>query len=184
MGSLTGLITFSHLLSYILKHYKSITISAIIGFIIGSLGVVWPWKKTIYKLDENGQFLFDSRGEKVIAKLQTLYSRIRCRNILRHSLYCYWELPLYWHLKSMAKKQENHMHKLGLLGKNISYSFSKAYFKKKFEDEQIDDVSYENFDIEDIEAFPALIKNTIDLKGMNVTIPYKEAVIPFLRQAQ
>ncbi|GGK16952.1 shikimate 5-dehydrogenase [Yeosuana aromativorans] len=72
------------------------------------------------------------------------------------------------------------MHKLGLLGKNISYSFSKAYFKKKFEDEQIDDVSYENFDIDDINAFPALIKNTIGLKGMNITIPYKEAVLPFL----
>ena len=72
------------------------------------------------------------------------------------------------------------MHKLGLLGKNISYSFSKAYFKKKFENEQIDDVTYENFDIEDISAFPALIKNTLGLKGMNVTIPYKEAVIPFL----
>lgn len=66
LGSLTGLITFSHVLSYILKHYKSITISTIIGFIIGSLGVVWPWKKTIYKLTENGHFIFDSRGEKVV----------------------------------------------------------------------------------------------------------------------
>lgn len=65
LGSVTGLITFSHLLSYILKHYKSITIASIIGFIIGSLGVVWPWKKTIYKL-ENGQFILDSTGEKVI----------------------------------------------------------------------------------------------------------------------
>tara|TARA_R110000868_G_scaffold91812_4_gene254454 strand:+ start:39757 stop:40773 length:1017 start_codon:yes stop_codon:yes gene_type:complete len=66
LGSLTGLITFSHLLSYILKHYKSITISAIIGFIIGSLGVVWPWKKTIYKLNDAGLFSFDSRGEKIV----------------------------------------------------------------------------------------------------------------------
>ncbi len=66
LGSLTGLITFSNVLSYILKHYKSITISTIIGFIIGSLGVVWPWKKTIYKLSESGEFLFDSRGERVV----------------------------------------------------------------------------------------------------------------------
>ena len=66
LGSITGLITFSNVLSYILKHYKSITISTIIGFIIGSLGVVWPWKKTIYKLSESGEFLFDSRGEKVV----------------------------------------------------------------------------------------------------------------------
>lgn len=66
LGSVTGLVTFSHVLSYILKHFKSITLSAIIGFIIGSLGVVWPWKKTIYKLDETGNALFDSRGEMVI----------------------------------------------------------------------------------------------------------------------
>ncbi len=72
------------------------------------------------------------------------------------------------------------MNKLGLLGKNISYSFSKTYFKKKFEDENIDDTTYENFDIEHIDLFPSILKNTEGLKGLNVTIPYKEAVIPYL----
>jgi len=66
LGSVTGLVTFSHLLSYILKRYKSLTISVIIGFIIGSLGVVWPWKKTIYKLLDDGSIQIDSAGEKVI----------------------------------------------------------------------------------------------------------------------
>ncbi len=66
LGSIAGLITFSHLLSYILKHYKSITLSAIIGFIIGSLGVVWPWKETIYKTNFSGSYLLDSDGEKII----------------------------------------------------------------------------------------------------------------------
>lgn len=72
------------------------------------------------------------------------------------------------------------MKKLGLLGKNISYSFSRSYFKKKFEDEKIEGISYENFDIENIELFTSLIKNTENLKGMNVTIPYKEVVMPYL----
>ncbi|WP_370476828.1 shikimate dehydrogenase family protein [Tamlana flava] len=72
------------------------------------------------------------------------------------------------------------MNKLGLLGRNISYSFSKAYFKKKFEDEGIDNTSYENFDIENIDHFPSIVKNTKGLKGLNVTIPYKEQVIPYL----
>jgi hypothetical protein len=76
LGSVTGLITFSNLLSYILKHYKSITISAIIGFIIGSLGVVWPWKKTIYKLGETGDFLFDSRGEKVVQNYKRYFPEL------------------------------------------------------------------------------------------------------------
>ncbi|MFD2541155.1 DUF368 domain-containing protein [Lacinutrix gracilariae] len=66
IGSLTGLVTFSHILSYILKNYKSITTASIIGFIIGSLGVVWPFKQTIYKLNEDGSFLIDSTGKKVI----------------------------------------------------------------------------------------------------------------------
>jgi len=67
LGSVVGLVTFSHLLSYVLKHYKSITTASIIGFIVGSLGVVWPWKKTIYKIQDNGEFLLDSRGEKIIS---------------------------------------------------------------------------------------------------------------------
>ena len=70
LGSVTGLVTFSHILNYVLKHYKSITIASIIGFIIGSLGVVWPWKKTIFKTQDNGQFLLDSRGEKIIANYE------------------------------------------------------------------------------------------------------------------
>ncbi len=66
LGSITGLVTFSHVLSFILKRYKNITLSVIIGFIIGSLGVVWPWKDTIYKTQANGHFVLDSTGEKII----------------------------------------------------------------------------------------------------------------------
>ena len=72
------------------------------------------------------------------------------------------------------------MDKLGLLGRNISYSFSRAYFKEKFEKEKITDTTYENFDIDTIDLFPSIIKKTKNLKGLNVTIPYKEAVIPYL----
>jgi shikimate dehydrogenase len=72
------------------------------------------------------------------------------------------------------------MKKLGLLGKDISYSFSRSYFKEKFEKEGITDITYENFDIENIDLFPSLINNTSKLKGLNVTIPYKEKVIPYL----
>jgi uncharacterized membrane protein len=66
IGSVVGLVTFSHILNYILKHYKSITISTIIGFIVGSLGVVWPWKKTIFKTQVDGKYVLDSTGRKII----------------------------------------------------------------------------------------------------------------------
>ena len=79
----------------------------------------------------------------------------------------------------MDKKQESYVYKFGLIGKDIEYSFSRAYFKKKFEAEDLPH-SYVNFDLKSIDEFPRVIKNTERLKGLNVTIPYKEAVIPFL----
>ncbi|MCQ0111380.1 DUF368 domain-containing protein [Zhouia amylolytica] len=70
LGSATGLVTLSHLLNYVLKHYKFVTTAVIIGFITGSLGVVWPWKQTIYKLNETGNYILDSEGEKIILNYQ------------------------------------------------------------------------------------------------------------------
>jgi shikimate dehydrogenase len=68
----------------------------------------------------------------------------------------------------------------GLIGKNISYSFSKKYFTEKFVLGNLVECTYENFDLQNIEEFPNLIANNPDLIGLNVTIPYKEAVLPFL----
>ncbi len=72
--------------------------------------------------------------------------------------------------------------KFGLVGKNISYSFSKGYFTQKFKDLGLDHNSYENFDLGAIEDFQDLIQKNKNLKGLNVTIPYKEVVIPFLNK--
>lgn len=71
------------------------------------------------------------------------------------------------------------MRKFGLLGKNISYSFSRGYFTEKFSKEGIS-ATYENFDLQDISRFPEVLKTNSELKGLNVTIPYKEEIIPFL----
>jgi shikimate dehydrogenase len=68
----------------------------------------------------------------------------------------------------------------GLVGKNIEYSFSKDYFTIRFEKDGASDSSYENFDIPDINTFSDIIKHNPDLAGLNVTIPYKETIIPFL----
>ncbi|EKT4500721.1 shikimate dehydrogenase [Flavobacterium psychrophilum] len=73
------------------------------------------------------------------------------------------------------------MKKLGLLGKNISYSFSQNYFTNKFKKEKNNnDFSYENFDIQSIEEFTKILQINSNLIGLNVTIPYKETIIPFL----
>ena len=75
---------------------------------------------------------------------------------------------------------QNSKKRFGLLGRNISYSFSKGHFTTKFEKEKYQGYTYENFDIQEITVFPEIIKNTEHLKGLNVTIPYKEEVIPFI----
>jgi len=70
--------------------------------------------------------------------------------------------------------------RFGLLGRNISYSFSKGYFTEKFSKEHFEGCTYENFDIPDINYFTELKKNNPDLSGLNVTIPYKQDILPFL----
>ncbi len=77
----------------------------------------------------------------------------------------------------MEKKQEQ-MDRYGLIGKNIGYSFSRSFFTAKFDNENIR-ASYQNFDCETILEVKSYLFNT-DIKGFNVTIPYKEEVIPLL----
>lgn len=72
------------------------------------------------------------------------------------------------------------MKQLGLIGYPLNHSFSKAYFSNKFQKEEITDFSYQLFPLEEITAFPALMESHPDLVGLNVTIPYKEQVIPYL----
>ncbi|WP_185882331.1 shikimate dehydrogenase family protein [Blattabacterium cuenoti] len=67
----------------------------------------------------------------------------------------------------------------GLVGKNIFYSFSKKFFITKFHRESINDANYEIFDIDNIEQISYILKIP-NLKGFNVTIPYKTKIIPFL----
>ena len=66
----------------------------------------------------------------------------------------------------------------GLLGKNINYSFSKQFFEDKFKKEKLSFI-YENFDIQEINNLKKII-NKPNLFGLNVTIPYKESVLPYL----
>jgi shikimate dehydrogenase len=68
----------------------------------------------------------------------------------------------------------------GLLGKKLGHSFSKGYFSQKFQAEKLSNCAYQNFEIPTIDAFLKIWNDQPNLRGMNVTIPYKESVIPFL----
>ena len=74
------------------------------------------------------------------------------------------------------------MRLFGLLGYPLSHSFSKKYFEVKFAHEQLMDCRYENFELSSIHQLPDLIRDQPSLQGFNITIPYKQQIIPFLHE--
>jgi shikimate dehydrogenase len=75
------------------------------------------------------------------------------------------------------------MRKFGLIGYPLSHSFSPAYFSNKFAESGISNCSYDPYPIEKIEELPHLLQQVAGLEGLNVTIPYKKQVIPYLHES-
>lgn len=74
------------------------------------------------------------------------------------------------------------MHRYGLIGFPLTHSFSPDFFKKKISTLQLHDYAYEAYPIESIHHLPHLLSVYPDLKGLNVTIPYKQSIVPFLHE--
>lgn len=72
------------------------------------------------------------------------------------------------------------MRQFGLIGYPLSHSFSGSYFAKKFETEKITDAKYDLFPLKSIDELPGLLSKQPNLKGLNVTIPYKQEVKQYL----
>jgi shikimate dehydrogenase len=72
------------------------------------------------------------------------------------------------------------MRRYGLIGYPLSHSFSKKYFTEKFEREHIGDAVYELYPLDSLDSFKELLDQNPELQGLNVTIPYKETILPFL----
>jgi shikimate dehydrogenase len=70
----------------------------------------------------------------------------------------------------------------GLIGYPLTHSFSKKYFTEKFEKENITNCEYNLYSLSDIHQLPQLLKDNPEIAGLNVTIPYKESIIPFLNE--
>lgn len=78
---------------------------------------------------------------------------------------------------------ENKNNRFGLVGKTLTHSFSKIFFTEKFTNPEFKDFSYENFELKDLQSLSNFTKTTaLELKGFNVTIPYKKEIIPFLSE--
>ena len=71
-GSAFGLVSISHVLGYVLKRWHQIVTAIIIGFIAGSLGIVWPWKRKIF-VKNNGEYIVDDNGDKIIQNYERFF---------------------------------------------------------------------------------------------------------------
>jgi shikimate dehydrogenase len=70
----------------------------------------------------------------------------------------------------------------GLIGYPLTHSFSKKYFTEKFEKENLNDCVYNLYSLSGIQQLPQMLRDNPEIEGLNVTIPYKESVIPFLNE--
>lgn len=66
LGSISGLVMFSNMLSFVLKKFKQITLATIVGFIAGSLGVIWPWRNEVFVKNNSGELQYNSVGNPII----------------------------------------------------------------------------------------------------------------------
>lgn len=72
------------------------------------------------------------------------------------------------------------MTRYGLIGKPLSHSFSQHYFTDKFKREGLEDHRYDLFELDEVAQLPEVLADAPDLRGLNVTVPFKQSVIPFL----
>lgn len=80
----------------------------------------------------------------------------------------------------MHKESPQGIRQFGLIGYPLSHSFSKKFFTKKFEEEGLDNCSYELFPIQSVEEVRAILKSNPALEGINVTIPHKQTILALL----
>ena len=103
VGAIIGIVAFSHVLSWFLKHYKQLTMSVLVGFIIGSLNKVWPWKMTLTTY-------IDSHGvEKALTETNILpnhYAELTGNdpNLIYAILFCILGFSLIFIIEQLAKK--------------------------------------------------------------------------------
>lgn len=105
LGAGIGLVAFSHFLSWIFKKFKNQTIAVLTGFILGSLAILWPWKRTIYMLDTTGSPLIKDDGEMVVMGYERFFpNNFTQETIIAFSLILLGIVSI-WLVEKLAEKQ-------------------------------------------------------------------------------
>ena len=174
VGAVAGIISFSHLLSWLLKKHHTATVATLTGFMVGSLNKVWPWKETL-------ETYTDSHGvvrPLVEANVSPHYFQELTQSdplLVEAIVMCIVGFVLIYGIEFIGKIMQIY----GIIGYPLGHSCSPRYFNEKFQKENIA-AEYRSFEMPDIRQLSTLLQQTPDLCGFNVTIPHKQNILPFL----
>ena len=103
IGAVVGIISFSHLLSWIFKSYRNETISLLTGFILGSISILWPWKNTVYMLNDFGEIIL-KKGQPIIQKYEQVLPQSLNTEFWIALFFIFLGIMSIWIIESLAKK--------------------------------------------------------------------------------
>lgn len=106
IGAVIGLILFSNLLSWVFKKFRNHTISILTGFILGSLGIIWPWKIEIATLDSMGQILM-KKGAPVIEGYQWFIPKSFSTEVILAIVFALIGVTIIWLTESLANQKKS-----------------------------------------------------------------------------
>jgi len=104
IGMVVGLLAFSHLLSWVFRHFRNLTISLLTGFILGSLGILWPWQRIVYLADETGNQVI-KKGEPVIFQYVRYLPESINREVILAVIFMVAGILTIWAIEKFAGKK-------------------------------------------------------------------------------
>jgi putative membrane protein len=107
VGAGVGLLGFSYILSWVFQRFRNQTIAILTGFILGSLGILWPWKNEIYKTNDLGELIVKSGGEKVVEGYKWFIPSTFNHEVMLAIVFVLTGIIIIWMLEKLAAQKEN-----------------------------------------------------------------------------
>ncbi|MFB6340614.1 DUF368 domain-containing protein [Saccharicrinis sp. FJH62] len=103
-GAGVGLLGFSYILSWVFERFRNQTIAILTGFILGSLGILWPWKNEIYKTGSTGELILKSSGEKIVEGYHWFIPEAFNHEVILAIAFALVGIVIIWLLEKLAAK--------------------------------------------------------------------------------
>jgi len=106
LGTVVGLVGFSRFLSWLIKKYRNETIALLTGFIVGSLNLLWPWQKAVYKLDDVGDMVLKANGDPIILRYRKFLPYSLNSEVIWAVIFMIVGIITIWMLEFFAEKKK------------------------------------------------------------------------------